>query len=130
LPVQAVVDEATGEFEQEVTLPGQAGAFDVATVVQEAVEDDLADGVVVVGLGRDARRAGAEGLAARAGGLVLCLVDVQPGDPAVSQGADAAVKAADAAALLAAVGAGVVLGGAVDGTNQRHEHGLCSWRTG
>ena len=45
----------------------------------------------------------------------------------VGQGADTTVEGAFAAAALAAVRAGVGLGGAADDADFRHEHGLCSW---
>ena len=111
---QAVVDEALGQLQEEVALHGGEGAFDVEAVVEEAVEDGLADEVVVVGLGRDVQRPGAEGLAAAAAGLVLGVVDVEVGHLAVGQGADTTVEGALAAAALAAVGAGMGLGGAAD----------------
>src|SRR5262249_37584465 len=64
LPVQAVVDEARREAQQEVALDGAHGALDVEAVLQQAVEDGLADGGVVVGLRGDVQRPGAEVLAA------------------------------------------------------------------
>src|SRR5262249_3754385 len=88
-PIQAVVDKAPGEVDEEVAAHGRAGAFGVEAVVEEAVEDGVADGVVVVGLGLDAFGARAEELAAGAARLVFCVVDEKPGDLTVSQGADA-----------------------------------------
>src|SRR5206468_496842 len=64
LPAQAVVDEAVGQLQQEVALQGGLGLLDVEAVVQQAVEDGLADGGVVVGLGRHVEGPGAEVLAA------------------------------------------------------------------
>src|SRR5262249_13201001 len=128
--VQAVVDEALGEAKQEVALEGAQGALDVEAVVKEAVEDGLADGLVVVGLLGDVQRPGAEVLAAAAAGLVFCVTDIEPGLLAVGEGPDAAVAAADAAAAFAAARAGVGLGLAADDADLRREHGLCSWGGG
>src|SRR5262249_34715455 len=88
LPAQAVVDEAVGEAHEEVALHGSPGLLDVEAVVQQAVQDGLADGGIVVGLGGHVQGPGAEVLAAAAAGAVLCVGDLQPGHPAVGQGAD------------------------------------------
>src|SRR5438445_28682 len=104
------------ELENHAVLACSAdpGALDVEAVQKEAVQDGLPDLVVVVGLGRYLQGPGAEGLAAAAARLVLCVVDVEPGFLAVGQGADLAAQAADATAGLATAGAGAALGGATD----------------
>ena len=48
---EAVVDEPPGQFQAEVALHGDEGAFDVEAVDRDAVQDGVADLVVVVGLG-------------------------------------------------------------------------------
>ena len=101
-----------------------AGALDVEAVVEDAVEDGLADEVVVVGLGGDAGRAGAEGLAAGAAGGVLGVEDAKPEATAVGEGADVAFEAAFAAAAAAAGGAGVARGSAADGDDLLARLGL------
>src|SRR5439155_7923770 len=110
-----------------VPVHGRQGGLDVEAVFEDTVEDGLADGAVVVGLGRDVQRPGVEGLAATAAGLVLGLVDVEPGFLPVGQGTDTTVEAALAAAVPAAVGAGMGLGGAADDADLGQDHGLCSW---
>src|ERR1700722_1349918 len=85
-PVEAVVEEATGQVEQEVAFHGRTGTLDVEAVVEEAVEDGLANEVVVFGFGADVGRTRAKGLAAATTGAVLCVEDVQPEDLAVGQG--------------------------------------------
>ena len=114
VPVEAVVDEAVGQLQQEIALEGLPGAFDVEAVVEDAVEYRLADPVVVVGFGQDIGGRGAEVLAARAACLVFSVGDVQPGDLVVGDGTDAACEGALAAALRAAGGARGELGGAAD----------------
>ena len=68
-------------------------------------------------------------LAAAAAGLVLCVGDLQPGDPVVGPGADAAAEDALAVAAPAAGGAGGALGSTADTSDEfRQEHGL--WPSG
>lgn len=92
--------------------------------ISDTVQDSLTDLRVVVGLGRDIQRPGAEVVAATAAGLVLGVVDVEVGFLTVGQRADTTVKMAFAAAGLAAARARVTPGGAADGLRQ--DHGLCS----
>src|SRR5262249_9246128 len=47
LPAQAVVDEAVGQFHQEVAPHRGLGLLDVKAVAQQAVEDGVANGGVV-----------------------------------------------------------------------------------
>lgn len=84
LPAQAAVDEALGQFQEEVAFQGS-----------------LPDEVVVVGLGGYIDRPGADGLAKRAAGLIRGVVDIEEVDLAVAQGADTTAEAALAAARLA-----------------------------
>src|SRR5262249_44261601 len=113
-----------------IALHTGQGALDVEAVLQDTVQDRLADLVVVVGLGGDVQRPGAEGLAAITASLVLGGVDVEGGHLAVGQPVNTTVEAALAAAVPATAGARVGLGGATDDADLRHEHGLCSWGAG
>src|SRR5262249_13490218 len=80
------------------------------SVIKDAVEDGLADEVVVLGLGSDLGWAGAKILAAVTAGGVLCVEDVQPDDLTVGDGADEAVVLVPAMAALPARRAGIGLG--------------------
>src|SRR5262249_53490992 len=75
-PLQAVVNEAAGQLEVAVASHGRQGPLDVEAVVEDTVEDRLADQVVVLGLGADLGRAGTEILAAATAGSVLCVEEV------------------------------------------------------
>jgi hypothetical protein len=126
LPAQAVVDEAVGEDDEEVALQSRFGLRDVEAVAQQAVEDGLANGGVVVGLGGHVQRPGAEELAAAAAGLVLCVGDLQPGHAPVGEGAESAAQDALAVPASAAGGAGGAFGGATGpGDEFGLGHGLC-----
>jgi hypothetical protein len=131
-PAQAVVDEALREFQAEVSPQGSKGGHrdsgrDVEAVLEDAVEDGGADEVVVVGFGRDIQRPGAKGLAAGTPGLVLGVVDIEPSLLPVGERADTTKEGAFTTTALAAMGAGVGLGGAADDADFWHEHDLCSW---
>ena len=115
LPVEAVVDEAVGEVQEEVPPHRGDDPLDAHAVVEDAIEDGPADLVVVGGLGLDVRRGGAEGLAAGAAGPVLAVGDVEEGDLLVGDGADQAVVGGLAWPELAAVGAWGLGGCAADG---------------
>ncbi len=133
-PIEAVVDEATGEVEQEVAFHGRTRTLDVEAIVQDTVEDGLTDEVVIFGLGANVRRTGAKRLAAATACGVLCVEDVQPEDVAVGQRTREAVEATFAAAVTTAAGAGVGLGLATDRDNlltwsRFDAHGLRSWIT-
>ncbi len=116
-PVEAVVDEATGQVEQEVAFHGRTGTLDVEAVVEDAVEDGLANEVVVFGFGADVGRTRAKRLAAFTAGGVLCVKDVQPDDADVGQRTHEAIQATFAVAATTAAGAGVRLGLATDRDN-------------
>ena len=59
-PVEAIVDEATGQVEQEVAFHTGNGALDVESVIEDAVENGLADEVVVLSLGANVGHPGAK----------------------------------------------------------------------
>jgi hypothetical protein len=124
-PWRAVVDEAAGQFQQEVALHAGPGAFDVESVVEEAVEDGCADGLVVIGLRGHVQGPGAEIPPARAAGAVFGVMDVEASLLAVSQRADTTAEMAFAPAALAAGRARVGLGRTTDDADARREHGLC-----
>lgn len=88
LPTQAVVDEAFGQLQEEVAFHGGEGALDVESVVEDAVQDGLANLFVVVGFGRDVQGPGAEELAAGTACLIFGIVDFEVGHLAIGQGAD------------------------------------------
>jgi hypothetical protein len=109
-PVQAVVEEAAGQFQQEVPFHGRYGPLDVEAIVEAALEDGLADEVVVFGLGGDPGHARAKVLAAVAAGGVLGVEDVQPDDLPVGQRPNKAVLLVSAVTVAAARRAGIALG--------------------
>ena len=126
-----VVDEPGGEVQQELAADRRQGPLDAHAVLEEAVEDQVADLVVVLGLGEHALGGVAEGRAAAAAGGVLAVGDLQDGDGLVGDGADGAGQGPLASAPLAALRAGGLLGGAADGYNDRRgcfgAHGSCPW---
>ena len=63
-----VVDEPRGEVEEELAAERLQGPLDAHAVLEDAVEDQVADLVVVQGLGEDALGGVAEGRAAVAAG--------------------------------------------------------------
>jgi len=91
LLTQAIVEEALGEMYEEVALHGRDGLLDIETVAQESVKNRLAKRAIVSGLGRHVEGPGSEILATGASCLILGIGDVQPGDLAVSRGAEAAL---------------------------------------
>ena len=112
-----VVDEPRGEVEEELAAERLQGPLDAHAVLEDAVEHQVADLVVVEGLGEDALGGVAEGRAAVAAGGVLAVGDLQVGDGLVGDGADGAGQGPLAPAAFAALRAGGLLGGAVDGYN-------------
>jgi site-specific DNA recombinase len=115
LPVEAVGDEAVGQVEIEVPSHRGDHSLDAHAVVEDAVEDGLADGMVIGGLGLDARRGGAEGRAATTSGPVLAVGDIEVDDPLVGDGPDPAMVDGLAPPEPAAVRAGGLARGAADG---------------
>ena len=71
LPVEAVVEEAVGEIEQEVALEGLLQTIHAHAVFEQAVNDEIADAVGVLGAWFDAVELGAKGLAAGAAGAIF-----------------------------------------------------------
>jgi hypothetical protein len=125
LPTQAVVDEALGEFDEEVTLHSGLSLRDVEAVVEQAVENGLADRGVVVGLLGYVQGPGAEGMATSTTGLIFCIADFQPGDAVICQGTQSAEKDTFTVAPSAASGARGAFGGAADAYDAFvAEHGL------
>ena len=112
-----VVDEPRGEVEEELAAERLQGPLDAHAVLEDAVEHQVADLVVVLGLGEHALGGVAEGRAAVAAGGVLAVGDLQVGDGLVGDGADGAGQRPLAAAAFAALRAGGLLGGAVDRYN-------------
>jgi len=74
----------------EVAVQGPAQPLHAHAVVEQAVEDRLADAVGVFGAGLDALDRGAEGLAAGAAGAVFSDADFEDEDLAIGEVADAA----------------------------------------
>src|SRR5271156_3995884 len=126
-PAQTVVDEALRQLQAEVALHAGQGAFDVETILKNTLKDGIANLSVVVGFGGHVEGPGAEVLATATAGLVLGIVDVDPGLLAVGQGANTTTEGAFAVSALAAVRTGLGLGGATDDANVGCEHGLWSW---
>ena len=125
------------------------GLLDLAethAIVEDTIEDRLADLVIVVGLGRDAFPRGAEGGAAVAGGPVFGGGDMNNEDGLVGDGANAAFVEVPASAELSALRAGGLLGCVpsvgVQDLGSRHvvgglgmvkaynSHGMNSWQDG
>jgi hypothetical protein len=71
LPVEAVVQKALREIEVKIALQCFAGAFHAHRVVEQTVDDCLADSVGVLGTQFDPLDMGSEGLATRAAGAVF-----------------------------------------------------------
>src|SRR5215208_5525018 len=115
LAVEAVVDEPVGEVEGEVPPHRGDRPLGAHTVVEDAVEDRLANPVVIVRPRLDARRRGAERSTATAAGPVLAVGDVEEDDLFVGDGPDLAVVGGLAPPELAARRAGGLARGAVDG---------------
>jgi hypothetical protein len=114
-PVQAVINEAAGEVQQEIAAHALANGFDIQAVVEDAFQDGLADAVVVSRLGQHALGAGTEGATAAAPGSIFAVGDLKVGNLLVGNGAHVAVQNALAAGQLAAMRAGSLLAGTVYG---------------
>jgi len=70
-PVEAIVEEAIGEIEVEVALHGLLEAMEAHAVVEESVDDGLANAVGVFGSRFDSGGLGTERLAAVAVGAIF-----------------------------------------------------------
>ena len=108
--VEHVVDEPRGEVEEELAAERLEGPLDAHAVLEDAIEHQVADLVVVQGLGEDALGGVAEGGAAAAPGVVLAVGDLQEGDGLVGDGADPAGQGPLPTAAFAALRAGGLLG--------------------
>ena len=70
-PIEAVVEEAVGEIEEELPVQRFLQAVQAHAVIEQAVDDRVADAVGVFGPRFDAFDLRAKGLAARAAGAVF-----------------------------------------------------------
>jgi hypothetical protein len=101
--------------------------LDVEAVAQQSVEDGMANGPVLVGLGGHLQRPGAEILATATTGAVFAIGNLQPGDALIGQGTDAAVEDAFAGGAAATEGTGPAAWRAPDTTDDfMVKHGRCS----
>jgi hypothetical protein len=115
-----------GSWPTNPQMHGGLSLLDVEAVVEQAVENGLADGGVVVGLWGHVQGPSAEVVAAGAASLIFCIGNFQPGDSVIGQGAETAVKEAFALAPSAAGGARGAFRGAADACDAFvAEHGLC-----
>ena len=89
--VEAVVDEAVGEVQEKVPVHGTEDLLDAHAILQDVVEDGLADLVIVQRLGLDTRRRGTEGGTAIAPGSILAVGDVEVDDLLVGDRANLTV---------------------------------------
>jgi len=115
LSVQAVVDETIGEIQEKVSAHGTDDLLNTHPIIEDAVEDGLADLVVVQRLGVDTRRRGAEGGAAIAPGSILTVSDVEVDDLLVGDRTNLTVEDGLALAQLAASEASGLAGGVFRG---------------
>jgi hypothetical protein len=81
-----VMDEPRGQVEEELALERQEGAFDAHAVLEDAIEDEVADLVVVGGPGEDILMGVARSGGALASGRVLAVSDLRVGDGSDSPG--------------------------------------------
>jgi hypothetical protein len=146
LPIEAIVEEAIRQLEVEVTSQGLLDLLDAHAIIEDAVEDGLADLVVVMGLGRDALDLGAEGGAAVAGSPVFGGGDMEEEDGLVGEGANGAFVEVLASAESSTARAGSLLGGVAavevvdlgswvrvgsrSGREAYNGHGVNSWPDG
>src|SRR5271157_4205002 len=126
--VEAVVDEAVREVQEEVSVHRPEDLLDAHPIVEDAVEHGVADFVVVQGAGFHARGADAEGRATVAPGPVFAVGDVEIRDLLVGDGTDLTVKDILALTQLATSGAWGLARGAFQGYGANvgilHLHGL------
>lgn len=116
--VEHVVDEPRGEIEQELPLERLEDPFDAHAVFDDALQHQIPDLVVVLGLGEDALGCGAKGGGAATPGVILAVGDFQEGNGLVGDGANGSGQGACPSASLAAHWAGGFLGGAVNRYNE------------
>ena len=116
--VEHVVDEPRREIEEELPLERQQDPFDAHAVFEDALQDQIPDLVVVLGLGEDILGCGAEGGGAVAAGLVLAVGDLQDGDGLVGDGANGSFQDPLASSEFAAGRTRGFLGSAANRYNQ------------
>ena len=75
---QAVVEKAGRQVQEEVTLESLLDGVDVELVAQNAIQNGLADMIIVSGLGRNIAGGRAERFAAVTLGRVLAIVNLSP----------------------------------------------------
>jgi hypothetical protein len=90
LPVEAVVQKALGEIEVKIALQRLAKAFHAHSVVEQTVDDRVANSVGVLGARIDPLDLGPEGLATRTAGAVFSDGQFDEENLAVSDIADRA----------------------------------------
>lgn len=82
-PVQTVVEKAIGELEMEIALESLTQPFHAHAVVEQTVDDSLADPVGILRTRLDPIELGAKGLATRAVGAVFSNFDFENHDLAI-----------------------------------------------
>jgi hypothetical protein len=112
--VEHVVDEPRGEIEKELPLERLKDSFNAHAVFDDALQHQIPDLVVVLGLGEDALGCVAKGGGAAAPGVILAVDDFQEGDGLVGDGAHSSGQGPCPSAEFAALRAGGFLGSAVD----------------
>ena len=126
--VEAVVDEAVEEVQEEVAVHRPEDLLDAHPIVEDAVEHGFTDLVVVQGAGFHAWGSGAEGRATVATGPVFAIGDVEIDDLLVGDNTDLTVKNILALTQLATSGAWGLARGAFQGYGANvgilHLHGL------
>jgi len=110
-PVEAVVQKAIGEIEIEIALEGLAQPFHAHAVVEQAVDDRIADAVGVFRARLDPLHLSSEGLATGAAGAVFSDFDFEQDDFAIGDIANAAAVNILAASFPAAMRTGKGLRG-------------------
>ena len=116
--VEHVVDEPRGEIEEKLPLERLEDPFDAHAVFEDALQHQVPDLVVVLGLGEDALGCVAKGGGAAAPGVILAVVDFQEGDGLVGDGANGSGQGPCPSAEFAALRAGDFLGSAVNRHNE------------
>ena len=75
MTVQAIVDKADRQLEQEIAFEGSQDALDIHAVVYETINDGLANLVVVLGLGHHILWGIAKEFAATTAGAIFAVGD-------------------------------------------------------
>lgn len=112
LPIETVVEKAVGEIEKEFALEGLLQAMETHAVFEQAIDDEIANAVGVLGSRLDAVDLRTEGLATRTGGAVFSHREFDEGDFAESDIAHASSMGIFAPAKLATRWAREFLGSA------------------